>query len=138
MTTDSYKIINVSQKFMEPVESLDDIQEETLNLLNNLYFRYMNEQNKNNFDKCIKDLEFYRYVYDGYDLAPGISYIRYIYKTDIKDLCLKGGGIVLETSPYYFRIKLLKYKRAIYLNRRSVITFVKLTDDEIFKMNITK
>ena len=123
---------------MDLPDTLDEIQNETFTLLQSLYARYMNESNKNNLDKCMHDLQFYRYVYDGYNLFNGISYIRYIYRSDINNLKLKTGGIVIQSSPYFLRVKLLKYNKIVYLNRRSIITFVKLTDDEMLKLQFNK
>ena len=114
--------IEVKNQFLPPYDPEENIQ-----LLNNIYHRFINEENENNRQYAIEKLQEYRYVPKSYCIPEG-RYVRWINVQNARDMPLKHGGFVVSDNGY--SVGVLLNGKVIKVSKKSVLLFVKITDSE--------
>ena len=126
----SVKNLNLSCSYQPNIENLKKEQQTTFDVIENIYNRFMNEQNYNNKERALEALQNYRYVPNKY-MIPNGRYVRYIDTTDHTNMPIKLGGFVLNDNKYSFVYKSAsETQRIVRCNKRHCIMFVYITDDE--------
>jgi hypothetical protein len=128
------KKIVLTNTYLPNITNVDSIKTETQDVIKNLYERFMNETNCNNYEKCTEALESYRYIRNNW-IVPNARYIRYIDTHDAKNMVLKKGGFVMDCNKYIFSLYDKKYGQFI-IDKRDRIFFMKLNSDDINRCNL--
>jgi len=115
---------------------METIKEETQTVLKNLYERFMNETNCNNYEKYAKDLEYYRYIRNTW-VIPNGRYLRYIDTSDSKNMKLKKGGFVVDSNKYIFKLFDKRYGQ-LTIDKHNRVFFMKLNNDDAMRSALQK
>ena len=130
MTQKNVKNIKISNEYQPNIQSINDEEKLTKNVVHNIYERFMSEKNYNNMQNALEALSNYRYVPNKYIFPTG-RYIRYIDTTQHNDMPLKLGGFVLSDNKYSIVFKSAGCTgRIVRLNKRHCILFIYITDAE--------
>lgn len=127
------KTVILDEKYLPNITNIDEVKSETRFVLENLYLKFMNEKNYNNFEKAVKDLEDYRYVPKQYVIPSG-SFIRQLDTTNHNDIKLSRFGFVIECNIYC--IKVISHRKTFYIDWKNSVIFVKIKNDDIMRMNL--
>jgi hypothetical protein len=129
----TYKTIALNEKYLPNITSIDEIKNETRFVLENLYSKFMNEKNFNNFEKASNDLEDYRYV-PKQCVIPNGCFIRQLDVSNHNDIKLSRFGFVMESNKYC--IKVIYRKKTYFINWKNSVIFVKLRNDDVMRSNL--
>lgn len=133
-----FKDIEITEKYLDNPNNLEEVQNETLKQIEEIYRGCMNEMNSKNIKKCYQKLsKSFRYVPDLY-IIPNGRVVIYINAFNYRDKRLYYGGVVTECTSDY--IKLFNYdtRKTFLIKRKNVYFFVKLSKDEMFRMLLLK
>ena len=128
------KNIVLTDTYLPNITDLEDVKSETQVVIKNLYERFMNETNYNNYQICSEALDSYRYIRNNW-VVPNARYIRYIDTTNAKNMVLKKGGFVCDCNKYVFSLYDTKYGK-FTVDKRNRIFFMKLNQDDINRCNL--
>ena len=128
------KNIILSENFIPNITNIEEIQKETQNIISSIYNRFMNETNYNNYEETKKALSYYRYIPKD-TIIPNNRMIKYLNMDNPLNLKLQYGGKLWKNNKYnfvFFRHKL----GAFNLDRKNVVCFYELNDDEILRCKL--
>tara|TARA_B110000977_G_scaffold201646_1_gene297462 strand:+ start:6851 stop:7270 length:420 start_codon:yes stop_codon:yes gene_type:complete len=128
------KTIKLTETFLPNISNIDEVKDETQNIVESIYNRFMNEKNYNNLGKTRQALENYRYVHKDWILPQG-RFIRYITTNITGDMRLKGGGFILECNKYTFYV-FNKYVGKFHICRKNAICFIQLNRDDYMRCSL--
>lgn len=125
------KTIRFYTKVLPPVTSIEEENEKTQQLIENIYLRFPNEVNTNHSAYAMEKLINYRYVPKEYIIPLG-SYIRMIDMRDPWNAVLYSGGFVLKDNGFSVVFLGGRSRKVITFDRRKYIFFLQLTvEDQI-------
>lgn len=128
------KKIVLTHSYLPNLTDLEQVKSETQQVIKNLYERFMNETNCNNYEKCCVALESYRFIHKDW-IVPNARYIRYIDTSNAKNMVLRKGGFVTDCNKYVFSLFDKKYGQ-FKVDKRDRIFFMKLNQDDINRCNL--
>ena len=107
------KHIEISNgKHLKPIVSMIQEYEIVKHVLLNIFERFMNEHNANEYQECLESLQEYRYIKSDYSVPDG-RFIRYIDVSKPQKMKIKSGGFVIEDMGYGIKIKsVVEYENA--------------------------
>ena len=132
----SKKTIVLKDIYLPNMTNLNDILNETQNVITSLYTRFMNEKNYNNLEKSKEALVEYRYIRNAW-IIPNGRYVRYIDTHNSQNMILKKGGFVIESNKYAFTLLDTNHGE-FKVGKRDRVFFVKLNEDDVIKCNLQK
>lgn len=125
------KTIRFYTKILPHVTSIEEENENTQRLIENIYQRFPNETNNNHCAYALEKLVNFRYVPNTYIIPLG-SYVRMIDMRDPWDAKLYTGGFVVKDNGFSVVIKGCGSNKIITFDRRKYIFFLQLTvEDQI-------
>ena len=124
------KNIKLNQNYQPNIESLEKEQKVTNEIINNIYSRFISEDNANNREYALNALNDYRYIRNDYIIPCG-RFVRYIDTKDHNNMKLKLGGFVTSDNGYSFVYKSCAGdQRIVKVNKKHCIIFISITYDE--------
>lgn len=128
------KKIDVSDvKHIPPIVSMIQEYELVKETLWNIFERFMNEHNSNEYQYCLESLQEYRYVKNDYSIPEG-RFVRYLNVSRPKKMVLKKGGIVVEDKGYNLTLKNVvdgeKGPKMFDLRKSSNLIFLKINNND--------
>ena len=124
------KNIDVSNgKYIEPIVSMIQEYELVKETLWNIFERFMNEHNSNEYQDCLESLEEYRYIKSDYSIPEG-RFVRYLDISKPQKMTLKQGGFVIEDLGYNVKLKSVVPPRIFNVSRNNSLFFMKINDNE--------
>ena len=133
----SIKTVNISNKYQENIQSIEAEETKVQEVVQNIYARFMSEQNANHVHYALQALREYRYVPNKYCIPMG-HYIRYIVTTAHLDMKLKVGGFVMSDNGFSVTFKSSANNMLIKLSKRHCIMFVMITHNEKLRCALSK
>lgn len=125
------KSVRFYTKILPNVTSIEEENENTQKLIENIYQRFPNEVNTNHCAYALEKLVNFRYVPNTYIIPLG-TYIRMIDMRDPWDAKLYTGGFVLKDNGFSVVIRGAGSNKIITFDRRKYIFFLQLTvEDQI-------
>ena len=125
------KTIRFYTKVLPHVTSIEEENEKTQQLVENIYQRFTNEVNTNHCAYAMEKLVNYRHVPKEYVIPPG-SYIRMIDMRDPWNAVLYSGGFVVKDNGFSVVFLTGRNREVMTFDRRKYIFFLQMTvEDQI-------
>lgn len=125
------KTIRFYTKVLPHVTSIEEENEKTQQLVENIYQRFPNEVNTNHCAYAMEKLVNYRHVPKEYVIPPG-SYIRMIDMRDPWNAVLYSGGFVVKDNGFSVVFLTGRNREVKTFDRRKYIFFLQMTvEDQI-------
>jgi hypothetical protein len=125
------KTIRFYTKVLPHVTSIEEENEKTQQLVENIYQRFPNEANTNHCAYAMEKLVNYRHVPKEYVIPPG-SYIRMIDMRDPWNAVLYSGGFVVKDNGFSVVFLTGRNREVMTFDRRKYIFFLQMTvEDQI-------
>ena len=111
------------------VTDFTNINKDRNEIIENLYQKFQSEDNTNNMNYALNVLNGFVYVPNKFQLWDG-RYIRMIDTKQSFNMKLRIGGFLVEDDGYH--IKLLNNEKIYVYDKRNCITFMMLTENDLF------
>lgn len=128
------KQIVLNDNYLPNIVCLKKIYDEIQEILKNVFEKYMNEKNSNEYTKVSTLLHEYRFIKKDW-IIPNGRYIRYLDISNPFEIQLKKGGFVMYSSKYIFKLHNQPCGK-FTVGKENKIFFVKITDDEKFRCSL--
>jgi hypothetical protein len=129
------KTIKIYQKHCQPINSIEEENTKTRDVIINVYERFPSEVNANHHEYAQEKLHNFRYVPAGFCISPG-SYIRMIDMRSPYDAKLYSGGFVTFDNGFKTTVIACRRDGTITFNRKKYVFFVQMTMDDMLRAQI--